>query len=75
MTKIRSIGTRADRVIGRVRACAGNVLLFARGDILRVLAARWIGLAAKSGRHLSLATASLRILGYDHGLDEPVIRL
>jgi len=32
-------------------------------------------MAAQNGRHLSLVTASLSMLGYDHGLDEPVIHL
>ena len=68
-----SVGARADRVIGRVRAIGGNVLLFGHRDILRILAARWIGLAAGEGRRLLLATASLSVLGYDHDLTEPVI--
>ena len=72
---VDAVGARADRVIGRVRACTGNVLLFAHRDIFRVLAARWVGMAAQNGRHLSLVTASLSMLGYDHDLDEPVIHL
>lgn len=72
---VDAVGARADRVIGRIRACAGNVLLFAHRDIFRVLAARWVGMAAHNGRRLSLVTASLSMLGYDHGLDEPVIHL
>jgi len=68
-----SIGARADRVIGRIRARGGNVLLFAHREILRILAVRWIGLAAIEGRRLLLATASLSMLGYDHDLTEPVI--
>ena len=68
-----SIGARADRVIGRIRARGGNVLLFAHREILRILAVRWIGLAAIEGRRLLLATASLSLLGYDHDLTEPVI--
>ncbi len=68
-----SVGARADRVIGRIRARSGNVLVFAHREILRILAARWIGLAALDGRRLLLATASVSTLGYDHDLSEPVI--
>ena len=68
-----AIGARADRVIGRVRAGGGNVLLFGHREILRILAVRWIGLAPIEGRRLLLATASLSVLGYDHDLTEPVI--
>ena len=51
------------------------MLLFAHRDIFRVLAARWLGLAAREGRYFYLATASLSVLGYHHDLDEPVIHL
>lgn len=67
-----AVGVRADRVIGRLRL-GGNVLLFGHREILRILAARWIGLAPIEARHLLLSTASLSILGYDHDLTEPVI--
>ena len=68
-----SVGKRADRVIGRIRADGGTVLLFGHREVLRILAARWIGLAPIEGRRLLLATASLSVLGYDHDLTEPVI--
>jgi len=69
------VSTRADRVIARVRALEGDVLVFAHRDILRILAARWVALPALKARRLYLETASLSVLGYDHDLDEPVIRL
>ncbi len=69
------VGTRADRVVKRVRAINGNVLLFSSGQFLRVLAARWLGLDTASGRYFMLSTASLSALGYEHNLSQPVIRL
>jgi len=66
---------RADRVIARVRALEGDVLVFAHREILRILIVRWIALPALEARRLDIATASVSTLGYDHGLDEPVIRL
>jgi broad specificity phosphatase PhoE len=69
------IGARADRVVGRVRAVEGDVLLFSSGHFLRVLAARWLGLEPGAGRYFLLSTASLSALSYEHNRSEPVIRL
>ena len=69
------VSMRADRVIDRIRALESDVLVFAHRDILRILIARWIALPALEARRLHLATASLSVLGYDHDLDEPVIRV
>jgi broad specificity phosphatase PhoE len=68
------VGARADRVIGRVRALHGDVLLFSSGHFLRVLAARWLGLEPAAGRYFLLRTASLSAVGYEHNESEPVIR-
>jgi probable phosphoglycerate mutase len=69
------VGARADRVVSRVRAVSGDVLLFSSGHFLRVLAARWLGLEPAAGRYFMLGTASLSALGYEHTLSQPVIQL
>ena len=69
------IGARADRVVRRVRAIVGDVLLFSSGHILRVLTARWLGLGPGAARYFLLGTASLSTLGYEHTRLRPVIRL
>ncbi len=69
------IATRADRVVNRVRAIGGDVLLFSSGHFLRVLAARWLGLPCLGGQYFLLSTASLSALSYEHDLSEPAIRL
>ena len=69
------VGARADRVVSRVRAVQGDVLLFSSGHFLRVLSARWLGLEPGAGRYFLLITASLSALGYDGSLSQPVIRL
>ena len=69
------VGERADRVIERVRAIAGNVLLFSSGHFLRVLGARWLGLDPSGGKNLVLGTASLSAVSYEHNLSQPVIWL
>ncbi|HEY3394825.1 MAG TPA: histidine phosphatase family protein [Lacipirellulaceae bacterium] len=71
---VNDICERADRVVERVRTVEGNVLVFSSGHILRVLATRWLGLEPVVGKYLSLSTASLSALGYDHNLSEPAIR-
>ncbi|MEA2079660.1 MAG: histidine phosphatase family protein [Pseudomonadota bacterium] len=71
---IDDIAARADRVIERIRQVDGNVILFSHGHFLRVIAARWIQLPPIEASRCMLTTASLSMLGYEHNLDEPVIR-
>jgi len=72
---VLQITERADRVVSRLRALTGNVLIFSSGHMLRVLSARWIDGAAALGRRLVLDPASVCVLGYDHGGLDSVIRL
>jgi probable phosphoglycerate mutase len=58
------VGARVDRAIARARAAAGDVALFAHGHVLRVLAARWVGLPPGAGQHFLLDTGTLSVLGY-----------
>jgi broad specificity phosphatase PhoE len=67
------VGARVDGVIGEVRSVAGDVALFAHGHVLRVLAARWLGLGPESGQLFALDPATLSVLGYER--ETPVIRL
>ncbi len=69
---VEHVGERADRAIARARAASGNALFFAHAHLLRILAARWIGLPAREGRMLTLDPASISVLGYER--EQPVIR-
>jgi broad specificity phosphatase PhoE len=59
------VALRADRVIARVRAAEDDVLVFAHGHVLRVVAARWIGQPPSEGRFFELGTATLSVLGWE----------
>jgi probable phosphoglycerate mutase len=72
--KPEHVAARADRVVQRVRAVRGDVLLFSSGHFLRVLAARWLGVPANAGRYFMLGTASLSALSYEHNESNPAIR-
>jgi probable phosphoglycerate mutase len=69
------VSARADRVVSRVRAIPGDVLVFTSGHFMRVLASRWLGLEpTANSRYFMLSTASLSALGYENDLSRPVIR-
>jgi probable phosphoglycerate mutase len=65
---VEHVGERADGVIARAlegTPDAAKVALFAHAHILRILAARWIGLEARGGQHFGLGTGSVSVLGWE----------
>jgi len=67
------VGRRADRVVEELRSAGGDAAVFAHGHLLRVLAARWLGLPPAEGRLFALDPATISILGCER--ETPVIRL
>lgn len=65
------VAQRADRIIARCASVAGDVCLVAHAHILRVLAARWIGLDASDGARLRLDTGTWSVLAYER--EVPVV--
>ena len=60
------IGARVDRLLERVAGVDGDVLCFAHGHLLRVVAARWCELPVAAGQRFALATAGVGVLGHEH---------
>lgn len=52
-----------------------DVLVVAHGHFLRVFAARWLKENGLHGKNLVLDTASVSVLGYEHTLEERVIKV
>lgn len=67
------VGRRADRVVERAKSSGGDVLLFSHGHLLRVLAARWVGLPPVGGRLLGLRPGAVSALGWER--ETPVVVL
>jgi probable phosphoglycerate mutase len=63
---VDEVGRRVDRVIERVLGADGDVALFGHGHCLRILTARWCGLAPSEGKRFPLRTATLCELGWEH---------
>ncbi|GIJ73398.1 histidine phosphatase family protein [Virgisporangium ochraceum] len=63
------VGARIDRLLDRVAPLldTGDVALVAHGHSLRVTGARWIGLPPAGGGLLKLDTATVSVLGFEHG--------
>jgi broad specificity phosphatase PhoE len=65
---LADVGARVDRVLERARArlADGDVALVAHGHVLRVLTARWLGLAPEAGALFALPAGRYGILGFEH---------
>lgn len=71
---LAAVGERVDRVLDRVRPrlADGDVALVAHGHVLRVLTARWLGLAPADGALFALPAGGYGVLGHEHA--RPVLR-
>jgi probable phosphoglycerate mutase len=70
------VAARADRFIERIRSIDGDLLAFSSAHIIRMIAARWLGLPPGAGRFFFCRPASVGILGFEHQRrDEPIIGL
>jgi len=65
---LAEVGSRVDRVLDRVRPRLrdGDVALVAHGHVLRILTARWLGLAPEAGALFALPAGSYGVLGHEH---------
>jgi probable phosphoglycerate mutase len=71
-----SVAARADAFVAKVRALDADVLAFSSGHIIRMIAARWLGLTPAAGRVFCCRPASVGVLSYEHGnRDEPILGL
>jgi broad specificity phosphatase PhoE len=73
--QLDDVAARVDRVIGRcspVLVQGGDCVLVAHGHVLRILTARWLGLAPIAGRLFALDPARISALGFEH--EQHVIR-
>jgi broad specificity phosphatase PhoE len=70
---LAAVGERVDGVLARARdrLADGDVALVAHGHVLRVLTARWLGLAPEAGALFALPAGSYGVLGHEH--DRPVL--
>jgi broad specificity phosphatase PhoE len=59
------VGARVDPIVGELKASEGDVVVFAHGHLLRVLAARWVELPPEAAARLWLATATISVLGFE----------
>jgi broad specificity phosphatase PhoE len=62
---VADVGARVDPLVSELKASEGDVVVFAHGHLLRVLAARWAELPPEAGARFWLATATVSVLGFE----------
>ena len=62
-----AVAERARGLLAELPADDGRVMLFGHGHQLRILAACYLDLPPDAARHLFLGTASVSVLGHEHG--------
>lgn len=73
---VEQVGARADRVLARLQAVGGDVVVFSHGHMTRVLAARWLGLPPNHARYFLCSAGAVGILSHEHNSgDEPALKL
>ena len=73
--QLDDVAARVDRVLLRCQPVIDDgrdVVLVAHGHVLRILTARWLGLAPVAGRLFALDPARISALGFEH--EQHVIR-
>lgn len=60
------VAKRADSIILKALSHKGDVALFSSGHFLRSLGARWLSQDVSFGAYLTLSTASLCVLSFEH---------
>jgi probable phosphoglycerate mutase len=59
------VGRRVDSLVDELAGLDGDAVLFSHGHVLRVLAARWVGLPPVDGALLALSTGAVCVLGWE----------
>lgn len=62
---LQGVYERSGNVIEKAMAVEGDVVIFAHGHLLRLLACKYLGIPAQTARHLALNTASVSVLGWE----------
>lgn len=64
---VDQVAARAQQVIDRCLQHGGRCALFAHAHIFRILAAVWVQQPGIFGQRLTLSTATVSVLGWEHG--------